>query len=234
MATIETTAPAAVTNGTSSGGDSGTIPRAEKTDGVAPLRGNSAQLLQMVLFVAGAVLLPGGLVVIGLGWYGTAHTPYEYNQNAYLISGGILGLGALLTRNQLALDIAKFGGAAFLYAYAFLAAKRAFNPGSITPAGHAPAALRSVVLACLGFTYLNPHVYLDTVVLLGSLANQRGTEGRWLYGLGAVTASFIWFFALGFFSRKLSTLFARPKAWQLLDTAIALLMTTLATWMLLT
>lgn len=73
------------------------IPRAAaKTDGVAPLRGNSAQLLQMGLFVAGAVLLPGGLVVIGLGWYGVAHTAYVYNQNAYLISGGILGLGITL------------------------------------------------------------------------------------------------------------------------------------------
>jgi L-lysine exporter family protein LysE/ArgO len=154
--------------------------------------------------------------------------------DALLISSGILGLGALLTRSQLALDIAKFGGAAFLYTYAFLAAKRAFNPGSITAADHAPAALRSVVLACLGFTYLNPHVYLDTVVLLGSLANQRGTDGRWLYGLGAVTASFSWFFSLGFFSRKLATLFARPRAWQFLDSSIALLMTTLATWMLLT
>src|SRR4051794_41187687 len=84
MATIETTAPAAA------------IPHAAKTDGIAPLRGNSAQLLQVVLFVAGAVLLPGGLVVIGLGWYGTAHTAYEYNQNAYLMSGGILGLGITL------------------------------------------------------------------------------------------------------------------------------------------
>ncbi|HZX06575.1 LysE/ArgO family amino acid transporter [Kribbella sp.] len=153
--------------------------------------------------------------------------------DALLISSGILGLGALLTRSQLALDIAKFGGAAFLYTYAFLAAKRAFHPGAITLADHAPAALRSVVLACLGFTYLNPHVYLDTVVLLGSLANQRGTNGRWLYGLGAVTASFLWFFSLGFFSRKLTPLFTRPRSWQLLDTAIALLMTTLATWMLL-
>ncbi|MEV6265662.1 LysE/ArgO family amino acid transporter [Kribbella sp. NPDC051936] len=153
--------------------------------------------------------------------------------DALLISSGILGLGALLTRYQLALDIAKFGGAAFLYTYAFLAAKRALRPGSITPADHAPAALRSVVLTCLAFTYLNPHVYLDTVVVLGSLANQRGADGRWLYGLGAVTASFTWFFSLGFFSRRLSALFARPRAWQLLDSTIALLMTTLATWMLL-
>lgn len=153
--------------------------------------------------------------------------------DAVLISSGIVGLGALLTRSQLALDIAKYGGAAFLYSYAFLAAKRALKPGAITPADHAPAALRTVVLACLGFTYLNPHVYLDTVVLLGSLANQQGTNNRWLYGLGAVTASFTWFFALGFFSRNLTPLFAHPNAWRLLDTAITLLMTTLATYLLL-
>ena len=106
MATIETDAPTGVipavdpgsraATSPGSNGGSDTIPRAAQTDGVAPLRGNNAQLLQMVLFVAGAVLLPGGLVVIGLGWYGTAHTPYEYNQNAYLISGGILGLGITL------------------------------------------------------------------------------------------------------------------------------------------
>lgn len=69
------------------------MPRAASRDGVAPLRGNNAQLLHLVLFVAGAVLLPAGLVVIGLGWYGVAHTPYEYDQNAYIVSGGILGLG---------------------------------------------------------------------------------------------------------------------------------------------
>jgi L-lysine exporter family protein LysE/ArgO len=153
--------------------------------------------------------------------------------DALLISSGIAGLGALLTRSELALDIAKYGGAAFLYAYAAFALRRALKPSSISPADHAPTALRSVLLTCLGFTYLNPHVYLDTVVLLGSLANQRGTDGRWLYGLGAVTASFAWFFALGFFSRKLTPLFARPRAWQFLDSAIALLMTSLATWMLL-
>ncbi len=72
------------------------MPRAasrEPGTGVAPLKGNPAQLLQMVLFYAGAVLLPSGLVVIGLGWYGIAHTPYEYDQMSYLVSGGILGLG---------------------------------------------------------------------------------------------------------------------------------------------
>ena len=153
--------------------------------------------------------------------------------DALLISSGIAGLGALLTRSELALDIAKYGGAAFLYVYAAFAFRRALKPGSISPADHAPAALRSVLLTCLGFTYLNPHVYLDTVVLLGSLANQRGTDGRWIYGIGAVTASFSWFFALGFFARKLTPLFARPRAWQVLDSGIAILMAGLATWMLL-
>lgn len=70
-----------------------TMPRASSRDGSAPLRSNPTELLHRVLFIAGAVLLPGGLIVIGLGWYGSAHTPYEYDQNAYLISGGILGLG---------------------------------------------------------------------------------------------------------------------------------------------
>lgn len=69
------------------------MPRAGKRDGVAPLASNPAQLLHMVLFIAGAVLLPGGLIVIGLGWYGVSHTPYEYDQTSYLVSGGILGLG---------------------------------------------------------------------------------------------------------------------------------------------
>lgn len=153
--------------------------------------------------------------------------------DALLISGGIAGLGALLTSNPLAVSIAKYGGAAFLYAYAAVAARRALNPGAMSPADHAPAALRSVVLTCLGFTYLNPHVYLDTVVLLGALANQRGTDARWLYGAGAVTASFTWFFTLGFLARRLGPLFARPRSWQYLDATIALIMTTLATWMLL-
>lgn len=79
---------------TDSGKDGGQdLPRASSRDGVAPLAGNSAQLLHQVLFVAGAVLLPAGLVVIGLGWYGVANTPYEYDQMSYLVSGGILGLG---------------------------------------------------------------------------------------------------------------------------------------------
>ncbi|WBQ05655.1 LysE/ArgO family amino acid transporter [Kribbella sp. CA-293567] len=153
--------------------------------------------------------------------------------DALLISSGIAGLGALITSSQLALDITRYGGALFLFTYAAIAARRAFNPATLTPTDQTPTALRSVVLTCLGFTYLNPHVYLDTVVLLGSLANQRGTDGRWLYGLGAVAASFAWFATLGFFARKLGPLFARPRAWQLLDTTIAVIMTVMGLWLVL-
>lgn len=153
--------------------------------------------------------------------------------DALLITSGIAGLGAVLTSSELALNLARYGGALFLLTYAAIAARRAFRPSALSPADHAPTALRSVVLTCLGFTYLNPHVYLDTVVLLGSLANQRGSDGRWIYGLGSVAASFGWFFTLGFFARKLGPIFARPRAWQLLDGAIALIMTTLALWMIL-
>ncbi len=77
---------------------------------------------------------------------------------------------------------------------------------------------------CLAFTLLNPHVYLDTVILLGSLAAQRGEQGRWVFGGGAMTASFVWFFALGYGARLLGPLFSRPVAWKVLDGLIALTM----------
>ncbi|TDD55031.1 amino acid transporter [Kribbella antibiotica] len=152
--------------------------------------------------------------------------------DAVLIACGIAGLGVLISANPVALSITKYGGAAFLLAYAAFAVRRAFRPTTLAAADHTPAALRTVVLTCLAFTYLNPHVYLDTVVLLGALANQHGPDARWLYGLGSITASITWFSALGFLSRHLAPVFTRPRAWQLLDATIALLMTTLATLLL--
>jgi L-lysine exporter family protein LysE/ArgO len=77
---------------------------------------------------------------------------------------------------------------------------------------------------CLAFTFLNPHVYLDTVILLGSLAQQRAGHGQWLFGVGATTASFVWFFSLGFGARWLTPLFSHVMAWRVLDSLIALTM----------
>jgi L-lysine exporter family protein LysE/ArgO len=152
--------------------------------------------------------------------------------DALLIGAGIAGLGALVTAHPVALDVIRYGGAAFLLAYGALAARRALRPGSgLRASGRAPATLRAVLLTCLGFTFLNPHVYLDTVVLLGALANRYG-DGRWAYGVGAVLASLCWFAALGFGAGRLSGFFARPFAWRILDAVIAGIMVVLAAGLL--
>jgi L-lysine exporter family protein LysE/ArgO len=84
--------------------------------------------------------------------------------------------------------------------------------------------LGAAMATCYAFTFLNPHVYLDTVILLGSLANQCGVRGRWMFGAGAATASFVWFFSLGYGARLLSPLFNKASAWRVLDSLIAVTM----------
>src|SRR6476620_11596462 len=91
----------------------------------------------------------------------------------------------------------------------------------------APARLAGVLTTCLALTFLNPHVYLDTVVLLGALANEH-RDGRWLFGVGAVTASAVWFVGLGLGARRLAGLFAKPMTWRILDGLIAVMMIGLA------
>jgi L-lysine exporter family protein LysE/ArgO len=140
-----------------------------------------------------------------------------------LISAGIAGVGALISAHPSALNIAKFGGAAFLTGYGLMAARRAWRPSSLSPSEKAPARLIDVLVTCAALTFLNPHVYLDTVVLLGALANEHRDE-RWLFGVGAVTASAIWFSGLGLGARQLAGLFARPLTWRILDGLIAVMM----------
>jgi L-lysine exporter family protein LysE/ArgO len=140
-----------------------------------------------------------------------------------LISAGIAGVGALISAHPNALNIAKFGGALFLVGYGLLAARRAWRPSSLTPAESAPARLIEVLVTCAALTFLNPHVYLDTVVLLGALANEHHDE-RWLFGVGAVTASAVWFVSLGLGARQLAGLFAKPLTWRVLDGLIAAMM----------
>jgi L-lysine exporter family protein LysE/ArgO len=140
-----------------------------------------------------------------------------------LISAGIAGFGALINAHPSVVDIAKFGGAAFLVGYGLLAARRAWRPSTLTPSQAAPARLAQVVITCLALTFLNPHVYLDTVVLLGAIANEHRDE-RWLFGIGAVTASAVWFVSLGLGARRLANLFATPLTWRILDSLIAVMM----------
>jgi len=140
-----------------------------------------------------------------------------------LISAGIAGVGALINAHPSALNIAKFGGALFLVGYGLLAARRAWRPSSLTPSEAAPTRLIEALLTCAALTFLNPHVYLDTVVLLGALANEHRDE-RWLFGVGAVAASAVWFVGLGLGARQLAGLFARPLTWRILDGLIAVMM----------
>ena len=140
-----------------------------------------------------------------------------------LISAGIAGVGALISAHPSALNIAKFGGALFLVGYGLLAARRAWRPSSLNPSQKAPARLIEVLVTCAALTFLNPHVYLDTVVLLGALANEHRDQ-RWLFGVGAVTASAVWFFGLGLGARRLAGLFASPLTWRILDGLIAIMM----------
>jgi L-lysine exporter family protein LysE/ArgO len=140
-----------------------------------------------------------------------------------LITAGIAGFGILISAHPTALDVAKFGGAVFLVGYGLLAARRAWRPSTLTPSEKGPTRLAEVLVTCAALTWLNPHVYLDTVVLLGALANEH-RDGRWLFGVGAVTASAVWFVGLGWGARRLSGLFASPVTWRVLDGIIAVTM----------
>ncbi|MHC9295384.1 L-lysine exporter [Mycobacterium sp. LTG2003] len=140
-----------------------------------------------------------------------------------LIAAGIAGVGALITAHPDAVTVAKFGGAAFLIGYGVLAARRAWRPSTLNPSERSPARLAEVLVTCLALTWLNPHVYLDTVVLLGTLANEHHSQ-RWLFGAGAVAASALWFTGLGLGARRLAGLFATPMTWRILDGVIAVMM----------
>lgn len=144
-----------------------------------------------------------------------------------LISIGVAGLGTLVQHEPVLLGIARWGGALFLAAYGLFAARRALAGGQLAAAAGAPMSRRAAILACLGFTYLNPHCWLDTVVLVGSLSAQHG-DARWAFGAGAAAASLAWFLGLGYGARVLAPLFAKPAAWRVLDGGIAAVMWSLA------
>lgn len=186
--------------------------------------------------------------------------------DAVLIAAGVAGLGFLLQAAPWLVVVARVAGALFLFGYGLLAARRAWRGGEVLAvdasspadgtgtgrsAGGTATATRSgtrlapVLLTVLALTWLNPHVYLDTVLLLGSLAagyaaahaGGVGAGGadtaRWLFGTGAMVASVVWFTALGFGARLLAPVFARPGAWRVLDGVIALVMATIGVSLLL-
>lgn len=163
--------------------------------------------------------------------------------DAVLIALGVSGIGVALQAMPWLIVVVRWAGAAFLVTYGVLAARRAWRPGHATLAVSAdadatasaspdPAAgggtttrvrLIPVVLTCLALTWLNPHVYIDTVFLLGSVANTHG-DARWLFAAGAMAASVVWFFGLAFGARLLGRVLATQRAWRILDAIIAVVM----------
>ncbi|MET8979587.1 LysE/ArgO family amino acid transporter [Streptomyces sp. NPDC004539] len=141
--------------------------------------------------------------------------------DALLIALGIGGVGALVVAWPGVLTAVGWVGGAFLLGYGALAVRRVVRPqGALAAEGDTAGSVKRAVLTCLALTWLNPHVYLDTVFLLGSIAADRGSL-RWTFGFGAAAASLCWFAALGFGARLLSRFLTRPAAWRVLDGFVA-------------
>jgi L-lysine exporter family protein LysE/ArgO len=172
--------------------------------------------------------------------------------DAVLIIAGVAGLGFVVAGAPWLVVVARWAGALFLLAYGLLAARRAWRGGGdalraddsdadSASASAAPdaasggtatltrprTALAPVILTTLALTWLNPHVYLDTVLMLGSIAATHGSE-RWLFAAGAVIASILWFTALGFGARHLGRWLRTPRSWRMLDAVIAVIMISIA------
>ncbi|GAA0713997.1 LysE/ArgO family amino acid transporter [Dokdonella soli] len=151
-----------------------------------------------------------------------------------LIVCGVAGIGVLVREWPALLQLLRFGGAAFLGAYGLMAAQRAWRgSGALTPTAGDEANWRRALPACLAFTFLNPHVYLDTMVLLGSLSTRYSGMARWAFAVGACCASVLWFSTLGYGARLLLPVFRNPRAWRVLDALMVAFMMALCLLLLL-
>ena len=144
-----------------------------------------------------------------------------------LIALGIGGLGSVIRSSPTLLQVFRWVGVAYLSYFALTSLRHAMRPGALDADGVAPVSRRSVITTTLALTFLNPHVYLDTVLLLGSIGNQYGHQ-RWIFALGASSASLVWFSSVGFGARLASRLMSRPLTWRLLDSVIGVVMLLIA------
>ncbi|WP_066642441.1 LysE/ArgO family amino acid transporter [Serinicoccus hydrothermalis] len=151
-----------------------------------------------------------------------------------LIGLAVLGVGAAVQEWPAFLDVARWGGGLFVIGYGLHVGWRALRPGEalVAGAGGRQISLRRALTTMAALTWLNPHLYLD-IIVLGSIANTHGPEGRWWYYAGLVAASILWFSALGFGSRGLAPLLSRPRSWQVLDGLIAVVMLAIGVGLLL-
>ncbi len=148
--------------------------------------------------------------------------------DAVLILIGVSGFHILLAQFPGLVVLARYGGALFLLVYGFLSFRTAlFTRHQLAPSSLTADSAYQTALTCLAFTWLNPHVYLDTVVLLGSVSSQF-SGAKIQFASGAICASFVFFFALGYGSRLLRPLFEKPRAWQVLEFMIGFIMWAIA------
>ena len=156
-----------------------------------------------------------------------------------LIIAGVAGIGAIVQHADWALQAVRWFGVAFLVWYGLSSAWRARRPSALAASpdgngngngngGSAQPSLASTLRRTLALTWLNPHVYIDTMVLLGSIANSRGPVDRWWFAVGALIASTLWFLGLGFGARFAAPLLTTARAWQVLDLLIAATMLAIA------
>ena len=145
-----------------------------------------------------------------------------------LIIAGVAGIGVIVQHAGWALVVVRWFGVAFLTWYGLSSAWRARHPAALTAAPSGSGSALATFRRALALTWLNPHVYLDTVVLLGSVANAHGPTGRWWFAVGACLASTMWFFGLGFGARYAARPLTTPRAWQVLDLLIAATMLLIA------
>jgi L-lysine exporter family protein LysE/ArgO len=147
--------------------------------------------------------------------------------DALLILLGVAGLGALISSLPWLLEIIRWFGVAYLTWFGIRSLKSVFRDQSLDASGAQSASAKQVILAVLGFTFLNPHVYLDTVILLGSIGNQFGPD-KWWFALGAAIGSVVWFSSIGFGAKAASRFMSKPIFWRILDSVIAVVMFSIA------
>ncbi len=145
-----------------------------------------------------------------------------------LITLGVLGVGSLLARNPLLTDIGTLAGAVFLLWYGWKSFQAARNPSAIDLAGQATTTPKQLISTALAFSFLNPHVFLDTIVLIGGASANLSQSGRLGFLGGTILASWLWFFGLALAGRQLAPIMQNPKAWQVLDLLIGVIMWSIA------
>jgi L-lysine exporter family protein LysE/ArgO len=144
-----------------------------------------------------------------------------------LMAAGVAGLGALILQVAWLLEVLRWFGVAYLLWFAYGSIRSAFKNDALKVEDNHSGTRKQVLLSVLAITWLNPHVYLDTVILVGSIANTFGANA-WLFGLGAMIGSLVWFFALGYSSKAMSGLMSKPTFWKVLDLVIAAVMVSIA------